>query len=272
MMKVLRIFAGVVFTLMSVSAAFAGGDLKDPYAYTPPPPPAGPYCGGPFSGFYGGGILGFGGLTSKTTIPANPPFADANLKENDRGFTIGGVGGYNWQCNGRLIGIESDISYFNADAVGTLNCPSCTTGNPYLSFGSEINWYGTLRGRVGLLGYENFLVYATGGLAFGGVDHTMKGGAFNTVVFSKTDSDTQIGWTAGGGAEYLLSDHWAFRAEALYVDLGSQDQSFTTNACSGGNCTLRATYDDSFWVARVGLTYLFGGDRAAPAPDYGPLK
>jgi outer membrane immunogenic protein len=259
-MKIIQIIAAAVFFVFGASSAYAGGALTD---YTPPPPPVSS-CGGPFSGFYAGGILGFGGLSSTANVPT------LELKDNDRGFTIGGIGGYNWQCNGRLLGIESDISYFNADAVPGYDAP-CTLCNERLNFGSEINWYGTLRARVGLVGTENFLIFATGGLAYGGIDHSMTArGTVNANLLSS--SDTQVGWTAGGGLEYLLNDNWAFRADALYVDLGSEDHTFSTTSCGLGTCNLHASWDDSFWVARVGLTYLFGGTPAAVAPEYAPLK
>jgi outer membrane immunogenic protein len=259
-MKVYQLLAAAFFFLFGASAAYAGGDLTD---YTPYKPlPAVSSCGGPFSGFYAGGVLGMGGLNSKTDLGA------VGLEDNDRGFTIGGLAGYNWQCNGRLIGVETDMSYFNADTTTGVTCPTCGGS---ISFGSEINWYGTLRGRVGLVGDENFLVFATGGLAYGGLDHSINSNAFNGVTFSGSNSDTAIGWTAGGGIEYLLSDNWAFRADASYVDFGSQDETFTTCSC-GSECTARIGYDDNFWVARVGLTYLFGATPAAPVPDYGPMK
>ncbi len=36
------------------------------------------------------------------------------------------------------------------------------------------------------------------------------------------ESDTQWGWTVGAGLEYAITDHWTFKTEYLYVDLGSQ--------------------------------------------------
>nr|HML30141.1 outer membrane beta-barrel protein [Hyphomicrobium sp.] len=127
---------------------------------------------------------------------------------------------------------------------------------------------------VGLVGDENFLIFATGGLAYGGLDHSINSNNFNGVTFSGTQSDTAIGWTAGGGVEYLLNDNWAFRADAMYIDFGSTDETFTaTGGGCPGTCTATVGYNDSFWVARVGLTYLFGAPVAAPVPaSYEPMK
>lgn len=262
-MKIFQILAAALFCLLGASSAYAGGALTD-YGYTPYTPVATNSCGGPFSGFYAGGVTGFGGASTKTDL------GSVNLKDNDRSFTIGGVAGYNWQCNGRLIGVETDISYFNSETTTGVTCPTCTGS---ITFGSDINWYGTLRGRVGLVGDENFLIFATGGLAYGGLDHSINSNNFNGVTFSGTQSDTAIGWTAGGGVEYLLNDNWAFRADAMYVDFGSTDETFTaTGGGCPGTCTAQIGYDDSFWVTRVGLTYLFGAPAAAPAPAYEPMK
>lgn len=215
-------------------------------------------------------MLGLGGMNSKTDLGV------ATLEDNDRGFTIGGLAGYNWQCNGRLLGIETDMNYFNADTTTGVTCPTCggAGGPSSITFGSEINWYGTLRGRVGLVGDQNFLIFATGGLAYGGLDHSINSAGFNGVTFSGSNSDTAIGWTAGGGIEYLLSDNWAFRADASYIDFGSTDETFTTSGggCPAVTCSARVGYDDNFWVARVGLTYLFGATPPAPVPEYAPMK
>lgn len=247
-MKIIHALAASLFFLLGTSAASAGGSLS-----IPPGPRA---CGGPFSGFYAGGVLGMGGLNSKVSGEGG------SLKGTDKGFTIGGVTGYNWQCNSSLLGIETDISYFNANSDE--GCAICGASQ---SFNSEINWFGTLRGRVGLIGAENFLVFATGGLAYGGIDHKFTD---TSVSFSQSDGDTEIGWTAGGGVEYLLSDSWAFRADALYVDFGSEDHTYTLAGCPV--CTARLGWDDNFWVARVGLTYLFGAEPRATVPEYEPLK
>lgn len=272
-MKIFQILVAGIFCLLGASSAYAGGDLTDykPYA----PAPVASSCGGPFSGFYAGGLIGFGGASTKTNV-------GIELKDNDRGFTGGGVAGYNWQCNGWLLGAETDINYFNADMTTGISCPACgaNDGPSSLTFGSEINWYGTVRGRVGLVGTENFLLFATGGLAYGGLDHSINsinaptGTPGGSVTYSGSKSNTALGWTAGGGVEYLLNDNWAFRADAMYVDFGSNDETFTAPSGSGceGTCTARVGYDDSFWVARVGLTYLFGAPAAAPGPDYAPIK
>ena len=86
--------------------------------------------------------------------------------------------------------------------------------------------------------HENLLLYGTGGLAYGKADHKLSDncpgcvGGF-TGLSGFTRRATKAGWTAGGGAEYLHDIHWFLRAEALYVDLGSETQSIVCPACWG---------------------------------------
>ena len=39
-----------------------------------------------------------------------------------------------------------------------------------------------------------------------------------------TENSTRVGWTAGGGIEHALGGRVTVKAEALYVDLGSETQ------------------------------------------------
>jgi len=66
------------------------------------------------------------------------------------------------------------------------------------------------------LAVNDTMVYATGGLAIGGVKNTFN--PFNFI--SKSESKTKVGWTIGGGVEHMWDRHWTIGLEALYVDLG----------------------------------------------------
>jgi outer membrane immunogenic protein len=183
-----------------------------------------------------------------------------NYGDNDRGFTIGGHSGYNVQCGRVLFGIESDFNWFDADTFSN-PCGGVCGGGP--SWKSELNWFGTLRGRLGLVHNDNFLVFATAGLAYADIDHTFKDPTAPAGLFSKSDSDTQFGWTAGGGIEFMRDSQWSLRADALYVDLGSENHKYNLGCCSTAT-----KWEDTFWVTRIGLTYHFGQREA----EYIPLK
>ena len=182
------------------------------------------------------------------------------------GFIGGGQIGYNWQLGASFVsGVEADFqgslmrgsgSYagassdlMNWDRAATVT-PTVTSHRYWtlqrqaLGFGevkANVNWIGTIRGRLGYLLNPNFLVYGTGGLAYGGVTASttnyLVGGlasatetpsdSLNQVISVPTIpgqgniSTTLVGWTAGGGAEWMVAPNWSIKAEALYYDLGS---------------------------------------------------
>lgn len=102
---------------------------------------------------------------------------------------------------------------------GGFGCGSgpCTT---------EIDWLATARGRAGLT-FDRLFIFASGGVAAAGVESQIE----NTTDFQI--SETSVGWTVGGGAEYAFSDRWSAKLEYLHVDLGDTDAAangfFTTN-------------------------------------------
>jgi outer membrane immunogenic protein len=212
---------------------------------------------------------------------------------------IGGVqAGYNWQNGNYLLGVEADfqgsgqsgtrdfaISFNNGTGVGG------TQGTAATSITERMPWLGTVRGRVGYVANQ-WLVYATGGLAYGRieVDSSASAGAFllplppvgigtptcngpattgTCPVWGFSGSGvTKIGWTVGGGAELALGGNWTAKFEYLFVDLGSFDTTFTGLAgcfaavgatlcgpVAAGIGTIHSTITDN--IARVGLNYQF---------------
>jgi outer membrane immunogenic protein len=74
----------------------------------------------------------------------------------------------------------------------------------------------------------SLLVYGTGGLAYGGVNFGASVfqvlTAFPAVgpgISSTAFSDTRVGWTAGGGVEWMFMPNWSAKVEYLYYDLGN---------------------------------------------------
>jgi outer membrane immunogenic protein len=246
MTKLFSAIALVGAFFLFAGPAQAGGSLKD----TTPVAEPQRCVGGAVSGAYVGGQLGFGNLRSEV---------QGTIHEDDWAFTIGGHDGYNVQCGRVLFGIESDFNWFGAE--NTFDCGECAQ-----SAKSELNWFGTVRGRLGLVHDDNFLVFATAGLAYANLDHTFTDPGLE---FSKSDSDTEFGWTVGGGIEFMRDSQWSLRADALYVDLGSESHNYTADSegCDGP-CSARIRWDDTFWVTRIGLTYHFGQREA----EYVPMK
>jgi outer membrane immunogenic protein len=196
---------------------------------------------------------------------------------NSSGLLAGGQLGYNWQVEQFVFGGEADFQWTglegnfdgNIDLSSSLD-PSATAGLN-LSAGSEVDWYGTLRLRAGWLITDSFLAYATGGAAYGKVKSGYNLGlnAFGEgIEFSDSTSDNSWGWTLGGGAEYRINESWSFKAEYLYVDLGSQ--TLLNDSTSLGDLIppiidadytdsdrLKISSDTAFHTVRVGVNYKF---------------
>jgi len=68
------------------------------------------------------------------------------------------------------------------------------------------------------------LIYGTGGFAYGNVDYSANTNFNNGITFPVDFTETKTGWTAGGGLEYALTNHWTVRAEYLHYDLGDENR------------------------------------------------
>ena len=239
----------------------------------------------PFSwtGFYVGGNVGYAWGAGETDAHGfdgpegfydDPGYLNLNSLNGDdgNGFTAGAQAGYNWQMGMFVVGVEGDINWADLDSDNDVSFDTSIIGTD--EFGSanistELNWYGTLRARLGVTPVERFLVYATGGLAFGSADTDVSGSAFfddgvNTYeeFYRGSSSDTEFGWTIGGGLEYAFTDNWTIKAEYLFVDLGETDtnvdvETVTDGISDGVFDAGTITSDNSFHVGRVGVNYKF---------------
>lgn len=266
-----------------------------------------------WNGLYGGLNVGYGwgaggrdsgGQTANANNnPATP--ADFYLfgsggpawnSSTDPKGVLGGIQfGYNWQLSPWLVaGLETDFqgSALSGDGGGsqttaiTLSPINPAGVNPLYwplsgsaSATQKTNWWGTLRGRLGVTSFnQSLLVYGTGGLAYGQVkqDFTYTSGFLPNPLppfaFSGTHStgtasitETKIGWALGAGLEWSPESmpNWSFKTEYLYVDLGSTTVNLTApafrNSDGAGNRTVSAsnTMDARFQTVRVGFNYHF---------------
>ncbi len=135
----------------------------------------------------------------------------------------------------------------------------------------KIDWFGTLRGRVGWLPVNPLLVYATGGAAYGRVETDVSfashipppPGMISDVTGTTavSEGDTRAGWTIGGGLEWMFAPNWSLKGEYLYYDLGtvSIDQRLVTSVPGivghMANIHSEAHYHGN--IARVGVNYKF---------------
>jgi len=123
----------------------------------------------------------------------------------------------------------------------------------------DISWFGTVRGRFGWTNAAT-LFYVTGGWAFGRVTTNLTMNLNSAGVYSATFTDTKSGWTAGGGIEMHLAGNWSAKAEYLYVDLGSIDESFVYTP---GALRYVLSSDIRNHIFRIGVNYRFGAPVVA---------
>ena len=137
-------------------------------------------------------------------------YAGNSAKDNASGFLGGVQAGYNWQFDQAIVGIETDFQGGNLKSDAEVSFNGQTAGAE-----AKVNWFGTTRVRLGYTPVDRFMVYATGGVAYGKV----KASAFDGVN-SYSQSDTKVGYTVGAGAEYALTNNVTLKSEYLYTDLG----------------------------------------------------
>jgi outer membrane immunogenic protein len=185
---------------------------------------------------------------------------------NGAGFTGGGQAGFNWQRDRWVFGVEGDINYVGINDGSSIARPlTAPLAGTFVHVESDKpSWLATIRGRIGVIATPNFLLYGTGGVAFGGV-RSATSVSFTTTpdVYSGSTDTTRVGWTAGGGGEWMFAPQWSVKAEYLYVDLGTAGYA---NACISAACAgfvNPPTYQTDLRVhehiARVGVNYHFGG-------------
>jgi outer membrane immunogenic protein len=209
---------------------------------------------------------------------------------NGAGFTGGGQFGYNWQFNGRgLFGLEADIAWTDqhnsvafASSTPNVNFPGFPE-NYAAIISRNLDYLGTVRGRLGFLATPSFLLYGTGGLAYGGTRSstiesvTLAGcaaAACATGVGGGAFSQVRAGWTVGAGGEWMFAPNWSVKAEYLYYDLGSVNYATAlSQVCTGVACAINGgvfvsttgvtslRYNGS--IARVGVNWHFNGPVVA---------
>ncbi len=141
---------------------------------------------------------------------------------NDVGAVLGGQVGYNYQMDQIVFGIEADMNW---SSLEDRNDDVVRPGVQTVRAEAEWQWFSTIRGRVGWA-QENWLFYATGGLAIVGTRYCgsdLSGDApscTNDQDETFQRKDTELGFTVGAGFEAKLDESWSLKGEYLYIDLG----------------------------------------------------
>lgn len=273
-------------------------DMAVPHIYTKAPPViVDPTYN--WSGFYAGINVGYGWGRSGTTTNFVDNSGNALLSSSAGTFGLdgaigGGQIGYNWQRDAFVVGLEADfqgsgrkgsVDALCAGAPDGLQDGVCTPGHrgdntfdPALpvtfNLTQKLDWFGTVRGRLGVAVTPRVLLYGTGGLAYGRVSTSgsvsainvggfpgADGGTFTPVAASFSNSTTKVGWSAGAGVEGAFADNWSARLEYLYVDLGTVSGSLATPVIALSGAPLVVGYRSHITdnIVRFGVNYRFSG-------------
>jgi outer membrane immunogenic protein len=134
-----------------------------------------------------------------------------------KGFIGGGQIGYDWQITpNRVVGLVTDFQGANIQASGTNNFSGIME-----SLSERLDFLGTVRARTGLA-VSNWLFYGSGGFAYGDAHSIIN---YNDPVLtgatvSGSQSETRVGWAAGGGVNYAVTRNWIVGVDYLHYDLG----------------------------------------------------
>ena len=205
----------------------------------------------PFSwtGFYIGahGGVATGDTSGRTDFGGGgfPVNSDYDMS----GGTWGGHIGYNYQSGRTVIGIEGTWS--SLDLQGDTNC--LATAGVSINCRRSTDWLATVVGRLGIA-MDRAMVYGLAGVAWGEVD-TNSEGTFLIFPLTATGSATHVGWVAGVGLEYAVTQNILARVEYNHVDLGSER--LDLDLAFGGTTvgTLPSKADLTADIIKVGVSW-----------------
>lgn len=219
------IFGGIFGAAVLLAGSANAADLAVPAYKAPVAPPAFSWTGWYIGGNIGGGWgAATGSNVSVDGSGIDRSILDLNSKPN--GIIGGGQIGYDWQVSPSwLFGVVADFQGANIKGAAGLSELGSIGGQPAtLSAGATQNlqFLGTVRGRLGWTA-GNWLVYGSGGVAYGSVSSTDNlglsvGGGSDTL--SGSSSETRFGWAGGAGVNYALSQNWIVGVDYLHYDLG----------------------------------------------------
>jgi outer membrane immunogenic protein len=259
----MRMHASLIVSLTALLAGTASAadfPLRKADSLLPPPPPppiwtgfyVGLNAGATWSNYNSVNIteqpsyISDGPLSeiTRTTTPLRAVLSSTSIPLNTGpNFMGGGQTGYNHSINDvNIIGLEIDFQGFTSSKnygqsqykmfpisyySPTLQRSNIETNSNIYLANKNLNYLGTVRGRIGYLIAPNLLGYGTAGLAYGGVSSSayaqQQASTGATDEFGpggNSTSSLRLGWAAGGGFEWYLAQNLSIKVEYLYYNLG----------------------------------------------------
>jgi outer membrane immunogenic protein len=224
---------------------------------------------GPFTwtGFYIGANVGAAFDNSdRVDVSGVGPFLGGldsfSVRQKTTGVTAGGQVGYNYEFgvgndSGIVVGIEADGAFTDLSKDSVIDI-----GGAPATYHTSLDYLGTIRGRLGYA-FDRYMVYGTGGFAYGGVSHSanLQGGA-GIPPLSVNFSTTETGFVYGGGIEYALPIGTFYHltntsAVTVRVEYLRYELSNTNATVNLGVAAPQVKFQDVGNIARAGISYKF---------------
>jgi outer membrane immunogenic protein len=206
---------------------------------------------GVYVGVFGGG--GYGNHNVNNATGQSGTFTDFTANYSSMGGVAGGEIGYDWQSGNYLVGIAGDVFWSgikgnDANQFFSGNFPGVTGVDA-----DNLRWGGTLRARGGIA-FDRWLLFFTGGYAFGDIQHTNTDATTNLVDKFTVHAS---GLTAGAGFEYAITNNVIGKFEYRYYNFNGY------NRPNPPNGAIPYTTESTYSVVTIGLDFKFGGPVVA---------
>ena len=180
-----------------------------------------------WTGFYVGANVGYGwGTKDWTVATTGGPVTPFNINYGIDGVLGGVQTGFNIQFNHLVLGIENQWSWTNIGGSG-----SRTVGPFTNTMGVNVDWFTTLKGRIGYASGP-WLIYGAGGGVWARENFTaLLGQVAGTTL---TAAGTRSGWVAGAGIEYALNPNWSVGLAYDYMELNGSSSGSGSGSGDGG--------------------------------------
>ena len=199
------------------------------------------------------------------------------------GWEAGGQVGCNAQWGMAVVGVEGDWQWTNTStSADTAYAAFANVGNTAFTNASHTEhvdvtqrWFATARLRAGFTPWERVLIYGTAGVAWANYTSNTNvtfatlanpfAGVFSGATHIGSVSTNQLGWVAGGGFEWALTNNWSFKAEYLYLRFDGFNYASPLTAATlpfAPGYSWNTSVSPREQVARIGVNYKF---------DWGPV-
>ena len=210
----------------------------------------------PWTGFYVGVNAGYGGGYDAYTLSplsgaTNP---SGTLTVHSSGAIGGAQAGYSQYLGGAVVGIEADFdgSTISGGAHAYFDQTSALSG------GSRVNYFGTVRGRLGYA-FGPALIYGTGGFAYAGTTSSVTADNYGSLSSTRT----HMGYAFGGGVEYAVAENITLRTEFIRAVFDTRQLAAASDGYGDG---AQLTHTPSINVVRAGVNFRIPTLLPTPTP------